>query len=253
MGGSATQLANQILEERFPPGQELIVFDQGSRIGTFTVSSQLGTTSDYCPPRAQALGFLELIPSASEVQRFLALEEPQGLEWPRGQYHVWAVERAHRTAAQNLGGEALNQLGAPWPAGLQNIRQDLQVFQLPDGEGLSVVATFLFQDQLVVGPTSDASYSLLVLGELRGNRFDRTFTWFRPVADEGKGAPRFFSWMDWDRDGEEEILLEVLGVESRWWAALDRENGRWSLTFQDSCGAPEAQGSYEQDTEGESQ
>jgi len=245
-GDAATQLATQVLEERLSAGRKLTLFDQGSRIGTLTVSSSLGITADYCPARAQALGPLELIPSASEAQRFLALEEDRGLNWPRGRFQIPTVERAHRTAAQNLGGEALNQLRAPWPTGLQNIRQDLQVFQLTYGEGLSVVATFLYQDQMVVGPAPDASYSLLILGEPRGNRFQRTFTWFRPVEEEGKGAPRFFSWMDWDGDGQEEILLEVLGTENRWWAALNREGGSWSLSFQDACGAPEDGASTEE-------
>ena len=181
------------------------------------------------------------MPSAAGAQRFLALEEGRGREWPRGLFRALPVERPHRTAAQNLGGEALNELGAPWPAGLQNIRQDLQVFELSGGEGLSVVATFIFQDQLEVGPAPDGSYSLLIIGEPRGNRFERSYTWFRPVAEEGKGAPRFFSWMDWDNDGDEEILLEVLGTESRWWAGLDRENGRWSIAFQDPCGIPETE------------
>jgi hypothetical protein len=45
--------------------------------------------------------------------------------------------------------------------------------------------------------------------------------------------------MDWDGDGEEEILLEVFGADARWWAALDRENGAWSIAFQDPCGALE--------------
>ena len=251
-GASATQLADQILEERLLPGQKLTLFDQGSRIGTFTVSSRLGTTTDYCPPRAQALGYLELIPSASEAHRFLALEESSGRQWPGRQFQTLPVARVHRTAAQNLAGEALNQLSAPWPAGLQNIRQDLQVFQLSDGEGASVVATFLYQDQLVVGPAPEDSYSLMILGEPRGNRFDRTFTWFRPVAEEGKGAPRFFSWMDWDGDGEDEILLEVLGTLGRWWAALDRVGGSWSLAFQDPCGAPEAPLAPEENPQGRS-
>ena len=36
-----------------------------------------------------------------------------------------------------------------------------------------------------------------------------------------------------------EILLEVLGEESWWFAALDRGPDGWVLDFQDSCGAPE--------------
>lgn len=241
-GDSATQLAGQVLEERLFPGPELTLFHQGTRIGTLTVSSPLGTTTDYCPPRAQALGHLELIPSAFGAQRFLAFEKSPGRQRPYGLFQTMAVERTQQNAAQNLAGEALNQLGAQWPPALQNIRQDLQVFQLSTGEAPSVVASFLFQDQMGVGPAPGESYSLLILGEPRGTGFDRAFTWYRRVGDEGKGAPRFFSRMDWDGDGEEELLLEVFGAETQWWAALDREDGSWTIAFQDPCGAPEALG-----------
>ena len=240
-GEAATQLATQVLEERLHPGNELVLFHEGGRVGTLIVSDPLGNTADYCPPRAQAVGRLELMPSASGAQRFLALEGSMGEEWPYGLFQAQTVERSHRNAAQNLAGEALNQLRAQWPAALQNIRQDLQVFQLPTGQGPSVVATFLFQDQMGIGEAPGDSYSLLILGEPRGTRFERTFTWYRRVEEEGKGAPRLFSKMDWDGDGEEELLLEVFGEDSRWWAGLDKENGSWTLAFQDSCGAPGGQ------------
>mgnify|MGYP001816965684 CR=1 FL=1 len=110
---------------------------------------------------------------------------------------------------------------------------------LPSASRLSLTAEF--QDQLEIGAAPDPAYSLLVVAEPTGNRFNRTFTWYRRVADEGKGAPRFFSLMDWDRDGQDEILLEVFGADSRWWAALERENGNWTVAFQDPCGTPEAQ------------
>ena len=244
-GEPANRLAGQILEERLSPGQELTLYDLGARIGTLTVSSPLGTTTEYCPSRAEALGRIELIPSASNAQRFLALEKSQAPPQRSGLFRPMAPERAQRNAASGLAGEALNQLRAPWPASLQDIQQDLQVVQLSQDEAPSVVATFIFRDQLTVGPAPDDAYALMVLGEPRGPRFDRTFTWYRRVEEDGKGAPRVFSWMDWDGDGEEEILLEVLGAEARWWAALDREDAGWIVSFQDSCGGLEEENSAE--------
>ena len=161
--------------------------------------------------------------------------------WPFGRYQSYVAERAHRNAIQNLAGVALNEVRAQWPTALQNIRQDLQLFLPPRGETPAIVASFLFQDQMEIGPAPDPAYSLLVVGEPAGRQFNRTFTWYRRVADEGKGAPRFFSWMDWDQDGEDEIILEVFGADSKWWAALERENGNWTVAFQDPCGTPEAQ------------
>ena len=244
-GPRGAQLANQILQERLTTGSRFTVFDAGTRVGTFMVATATEPTGEYCSPRPQAQGHMELVPSAAGVERFLALEADAETAPPFGPYQTFVPDRGHRIAAQNLGGEALNELRAPWPTALQNIRQDLQVFQLSGAQGSFVVATFLFQDQMVVQPAPDGGYSLLILGEAQGNRFRRNYTWFRSVAEEGKGAPRYFSWMDWDSDGEDEILLEVLGSDSRWWAGLERSGEGWEATFQDPCGVtgqvPEAQ------------
>lgn len=249
-GTRGRQLAGQILQERLTEGTTLTLFGAGTRIGTFVVAAATGPNEEFCSPRPQAIGHVELVPSAVTAQRFLALESETVMGPSFDEYQAFVPDRGHRIVAQNLGGEALNELRAPWPTALQNIRQDLQVFQLPGSEGPAVVATFLFQDQMAVQPAPDGGYSLMILGEPMGNRFRRTYTWFRSVGDEGKGAPRFFGRMDWDGDGEEEILLEVLGSENRWWAGLDRVGGgTWDASFQDPCGVagqrPEAQGEGE--------
>ncbi|HZD06402.1 MAG TPA: hypothetical protein VE173_15935, partial [Longimicrobiales bacterium] len=60
---------------------------------------------------------------------------------------------------------------------------------------------------------------------------------------DGKGVPLFWEQMDWNGDGEPEILLQVLGAESRWTAAVVRRGGRWERIFQDPCGtSPAGQG-----------
>lgn len=239
IGDSAPSLAGRILEERMAAGTELTLFHQGARIGTFTVSAPLGITRDFCTPRPEALGRVELLPSAQEARRFMALEKPLGGSWPFGSFQPQEASRAVVNAVQNLAGEALNQLGAPWPGALQDIRQDLQVISMNGSPEPALVATFLFQDTLGVGPAPDEAYALLVLGEASGNRFRRTFTWYRRAGAEGKGAPRFFSSMDWDLDGQDELLFEVFGSEARWWAALERTGEGWSVEFQDTCGQPE--------------
>ncbi len=242
-GEAAELLAAQILEERLHPGQELTLFHQGTRVGTLRISSSSGTPNDYCPHRAEALGHLELIPSAFSAERFLALEEPMGRAWPFGSFEAPAPSRAHQNAVQNLAGEALNQFRAQWPPTLEAIRQDFQVLRLSPGADAAVVATFLFQDRMRIEPAPDAAYSLLVLGEPLGTRYARTFTWYRPVGVEGKGAPLLFSWLDWDRDGEDEILLAVFGAQARWWATLEKQDGRWAIGFQDPCAATESEAS----------
>jgi hypothetical protein len=247
LGDSAPGLGERILEERMAAGTELTLFHQGARIGRFTVSMPLGMNTDYCPPRPGALGRVELVPSAHEVLRFLALEKPLGGGWLFGSLQLQEPSRALANAAQNLAGEALNQLRAPWPAALQDIRRDLQVIPMVGRPEPALVATFLFQDRLDIGPAPDEAYALLVLGEANRGRFQRTFTWFRRAGTEGKAAPRFFSSMDWDGDGQDELLYEVFGSESRWWLALKRTGEEWSVEFQDPCGQREVDGPSQRD------
>lgn len=241
-GERGEEAAEKLLEERLRPGAEMILFHQGVRAGTAVIQGPGEISREFCSPRAQVLGLLELVPGAVEAQRFLALEGPLSRERAYGSFPAPVETRAHRIAAQNLAGEALNQIGARWPGGLQNIRQDLQVVPLPTSEAPVVVASFLFQDNLEVSDAPEDAYSLLILGEPRRNEWNRTFTWFRPVNVEGKGAPRFFSHLDLDGDEAHEILLEVFGAESRWWAILDREGSAWTVALQDPCGQPGAEG-----------
>jgi hypothetical protein len=180
---------------------------------------------------------VELLPSAATAQRFLALEGGfEGLTSIGSFLEEEAPSRAQRNAAQNLAGQALNELRAPWPPALQNIRRDLQPFQTGATEGPGVAATFVFQDEMATGPAGEDAYALFILGEPLRAGLQRTFTWYRPAATEGKGVPRLFSWMDWDRDGRDEMLLEVFGARANWWAALGRsEDGTWAVSFEDSC------------------
>ena len=67
--------------------------------------------------------------------------------------------------------------------------------------------------------------------------------WYRAVDTDGKGAPRYFDHLDWNGDGTEEILLDVLGSNRRWFAGLGRTDGSWIRTFQDACGSGSTTGS----------
>jgi hypothetical protein len=237
-GSQGEALANQLIDSRLRPGAGLILFHQGARIGVMHVDETLQGGEPFCGAPVQARGVLQLTEEGWDAQQFLALEENRGRVFPFVDFLQLSSVYDQRVASLNLGSQAIPRVGARWPTSLLDIRQDIQVFQLPGGEAPAVMATFLFRDQLVVGPAPDEAYSLLVLGEPRGSDFELTYSWYRPVSSAGKGAPRFFSRLDWDGDGDEEILLEVLGPEDRWFAALNRGADGWTLTYEDPCGSP---------------
>jgi hypothetical protein len=68
-------------------------------------------------------------------------------------------------------------------------------------------------------------------------QYQAGYVWYREAGREGKGAPRYFQHLDWDGDGETEVLLEVLGESNRWNAAVQKRGAEWTRTFEDPCGS----------------
>ncbi|MFC1660615.1 hypothetical protein ACFL3S_03980 [Gemmatimonadota bacterium] len=234
-GDDGRRWTEEILH-RLRPGTRLSLFSQGVRVGTFYAAGEAATASEYCIPRPRAHGRIELVPGAVEAQNFLALEASTWDRFPVLAYSPLRSQYAQRAATVDMAAAAIPQVGARWPPSLVDIRQDLQVFQLGERAGPAVMATFLHLDSFTEDPAPDDSYSLLVLGEPREGGYANTYVSYRLVGEAGKGAPRYFSHLDWDEDGEDEILLENFGEGTRWWAGLDREAGEWRIAFEDPCG-----------------
>ncbi len=237
-GEEGESLSRRILDARLRPGTELTLFHQGVRIGTLVVGGEGGVSRAGCAARPEVRGHLELVPGAVDAQRFLALEEGRGKDRPIRPFRTLRDQYDHRVASLSLGAEAVSRAGAPWPPSLLEIRRDIQLLEIPGLGAPAIMATFLYQDRMGIGPAPDEAYSLLVLGEPSGSDYSLAYAWYRPAGVQGKGAPRLFSHLDWDGDGETEILLEVFGEAHRWWAALEPGPEGWRLAFQDPCGAP---------------
>jgi len=132
-------------------------------------------------------------------------------------------------------------VGASWPPnGLVDARKDIQVFQLPGSNQPQVAATFLFRQGLDLGPPERGSYALFLIASQTVDGFREDFASYRPADTQGKGSPLFLDHLDWDGDGSDEILLDVMGDGRRWYAALESDDGAWAETFQDRCGVPGA-------------
>jgi hypothetical protein len=217
-------------------GSRWILFAEGVRVGSFTVDG-VGTSTAYCPARRTVTGVVEMVPTASAAERLLALPASAGAARPYEAFQPLADVYDQRVATLSWAGEAIPRNQASWPAeGLVAARQDIRAFQPAGAAGPAVAATFMYRDQLAVARPQSGAYALFVLGSRRGGEYVEDFAWYRAADEEGKGAPRYFDQLDWDGDGDAEILLEVLGAERRWFAALGRRDGRWTPTFQDACG-----------------
>lgn len=218
------------------PGSEWTLFADGVRVGTLTVD-EVGVSAGYCPARRTVSGVVELVPPATEAERLLALPSDIGSGRTYDPFTPMEDVYDQRVATLTWAGEAIPRVEATYPpGGLLAARADIQVFQPAGAPGPAVAATFMYRDRLDIAPAPQGAYALFLLGAQRGGEYVEDFAWYRPVGEGGKGAPRFFDHLDWDGDGDSEILLEVLGAERRWFATLGRRGNEWVRTFQDACG-----------------
>lgn len=217
------------------PGAEWIVFSEGVRIGRLTVE-RAGPAQGYCDSRTALSGVLEVVPSAAEAERMLALPASYAETRPREPYRAVSHVYDQRVATLSIAGEAIPRYGARWPTlGVLDARDHIQAFQLRNAPGQSVAATFVVNDELRVSPPAAGGYALFVIGQQRGAEYAEAYTWFRDSDTEGKGIPRYFDHLDWNSDGTDEILLDVLGAREQWFAGLSFRDGAWLRTFQDEC------------------
>ena len=221
--------------ERMSAGSRFTLFSAGARVGTFTVAA-VGTDDSFCSARPRATGHVELVPAAAAATRFLALPENVTAERGYDPYQPTETDRAQRAAGIDLAAALIPQIGATWPTSMIDSRADIMAFPLATG-GAGVTTTFVFRDQAFVQPATPTSYSLFLLATGTGEQYSNAYAWYREAGREGKGVPIYFQHLDWDGDGETEVLLDVRGERSRWNAAIENAGGEWRRTFEDPCGA----------------
>jgi hypothetical protein len=216
-------------------GSEWILFTDGVRVGRMTAET-IGPAESYCPSTPALSGTLELVPSASALERFLAL--PAAMVDVRHEPHRPLEDNYdQRVASLTFAQEAIPLLGAEWPdGGVLPTRQDVQAFQPAGTESPTLAASYVYQDGFRVGNPPRGAYALFNMSSRQGGQFRETFQWFQSADSLGKGVPRYFSHLDWDGDGEGEVVLDVFGSERRWHAVLEQTNGGWTRGFESPCG-----------------
>lgn len=218
-------------------GSEWVLFSEGVRVGRL-VTDASEPALEYCGTRVRVSGVVELVPSAVDAERFLALSASDGVREPYGSYALQIDAFDQRVAAVAMARDAIARNGGRVPTGgVLEIREHTQAFQPVDAAAPWLATTFANQDQLGIGSPGQGAYGLLVIGRPVGDGFEEAFAWFRAVEAEGKGVPRYYDHMDWDGDGASEILVDVFGATRRWFAALDRRSGQWVRAYEDSCGS----------------
>ena len=235
--GSA-EASRAFAAEHLSPGLEFTLFSDGARVGRLT-AERFSVDQQYCGVRPQIRGPIELTPSAATVQAFLALPRREGNAFAYGAYSPVVPTRDLRVTSLNTMQQVIPTVGALWPVSVLGIRQDVQMFRAQSGGAPTVVATFVYADQLSVGPAARGAYSVfLASDDHEGTGYRGSYVDYRLFSRDGKGSARYFDHLDVDGDGSDEMVLEFMGENSMWLSALGRQGESWVEKYRDPCGLP---------------
>ncbi len=217
------------------PGSRYTLYSGSGRVGTLQADTVF-TASGFCSPAPIVQGVAELVSDAAGAMRFVALpaEVTEGVDYGRFLRPSHSYEQ--RVASIELASSAIASNAATWPESVLGTRVDMQAVPLDGDVDGAMAASFLYRDRLEVGSADATSaWAIFVLGVGGPSEYPSAFTWYRNAGRDGKGAARFWEQADVDLDGENEIVLQVFGEGARWAAILDRQGGRWTRAFEESC------------------
>jgi hypothetical protein len=218
-------------------GSELTLFRGGRRAGTLIVDSAAVPAAGPCRRLPSARGHLELSGAAGDATEFLAMartQAPEGRMLPGG---ALEPDRRMQVMGPILAERALRARSAQLPNWSLALRQ-IQPFPVSEARDPGFTATFLVDDELQVG-NDDQGYSLFIVYTPQAQSgYDTAYVQFVDYPRAGKAAPRTIDFLDWDRDGSVELLLETFGVRDRWFQAVGKTDDRWRRILDDRCDAP---------------
>ena len=236
-GVGSVEASRSFMVEHLTPGLEFTLFSDGARVGRLT-AERFSVDGRYCSARPQIRGPIELTPAAATVQRFLALPRREGSAFEYGAYSPVVPTRDLRVTSLTTMQQVIPAVGALWPVSVLGIRQDVQMFRARSGGAPTVVATFVYADDLGVGPAALGAYSVFLASDDDGTGYRGTYVDYRLFSRDGKGAARYFDHLDVDGDGSDEVVLEVMGENSMWLSTLGRQGESWVEEYRDPCGLP---------------
>ncbi|MEJ2503474.1 MAG: hypothetical protein P8177_09220, partial [Gemmatimonadota bacterium] len=213
---------------------EFTLFRHGRRAGTLIVDSAYVPTIGACRPLPIARGDLELADAAGDAAEFLAMARTQAPEGRSLAGVSMEPERRMRVVGPILAERILRARDIPLPNWGRALQQ-IQPFPIAESRDLAFTATFLSSDVLETG-YDDQGYALFIVYTPQAQiGYDTAYVDFASYTASGKAAPRVVDFLDWDRDGHPELLLQVFGTRQAWYRALEQEGGDWQQTFEDRC------------------
>ena len=234
LGQDAEAAGSQFIAAFMRQGAEFTLFHNGRRAGTLVIDSASIPGTSVCRRLPRATGDVELTDQAGGATEFLAMARTQAPDGRMIPGDTVRVERRMQVVGNILAERTLRARNAPLP-NWSTARRQLFPFRVEGAQDLGFTATFLVDDELRVG-NDDTGYSLFIVYTPQAQTgYDTAYVDYTSYTASGKAAPRVIDFLDWDRDGSAELLLEVYGTQNRWFEAVGKTGDEWQRIFQDRC------------------
>lgn len=224
------------ISEHLRTGSEFALFRSGARVGTFVLESAAIPDVSVCPRVPVARGTLELAAGADTIPEFLALAKSRAPSDARREPAAAPQpDRRMQVLGPILAERLLRARGAQLPGNWSRAMVQLKPFPAAGRQDPAFAATLLVDDTLGTG-YDDVGYSLFLIAEPAPQvGYDTAYADFTPYEREGKAAPRVVDFLDWDRNGRPELLLEVYGTRGSWFEVVGRSRAGWRELVSTQC------------------
>lgn len=233
-GDDAEVFGSRYIAAFLRQGAEFTLFHRGRRAGTLIVDTASVPSEGVCHRLPRASGRLELSGNAGGASEFLAMTRTQAPEGRMIPGDSVQTERRMQVVGNIMAERALRARDAQLP-NWSTARRQLFPFPVSETQDPGFTATFLVDDELQVG-NDDVGYSLFIVYTPQAQTgYDTAYVDYTSYTASGKAAPRVVDFLDWNRDGSPELLLEVFGSRNRWFEAIGAVDDEWQRIFQDRC------------------
>lgn len=225
----------QAYEQRFrravlEPNAQFALFRRGARVGTATVQAN-GPVSTCGVP--SATGLVTTVAAAAAEQEFIAFR--RGLEPDVvGEFSPPQVAGPIRRYGPLIAERAVLQNGLPRPRSWPGAQRDLQALDVVRGGQPEMASTFLVGDQLAVGPPEEDGWSVFFVASYEQRTgYNPFYTEVSDYRKGGKRAPKLVDYLNWNRAGGSEMLVQVFGAQDSWYEAVSQDRGnRWTRVWE---------------------
>jgi hypothetical protein len=225
----------QAYEQRFrravlEPNSQFVLFRRGARVGTATVQGN-GPVSTCGVP--SSVGLVTTVAAAAAEREFIAFRK--GLEPDVvGEFSPPQVAGPIRRYGPLIAERAVLQNGLARPRSWPGAQRDLQALDVIRGGQPEMASTFLVGDQLAVGPPEEDGWSVFFVASYEQRTgYNPFYTEVSDYRKVGKRAPKLVDYLNWNRTGGAEMLVQVFGAQDSWYEAVSQDRGnRWARVWE---------------------